>query len=312
MRIHLLRKKQKKLSLIFDIKRYAINDGPGIRITFFFKGCPLNCIWCHNPESINKEVQKLYTKSKCIGAQKCTEVCPNNALVLTKDGIITDYSKCNLCGLCAEVCPTKAIEMSGRQITAEEVIEKIENERLFFEESGGGVTFSGGEPLMHADFLLPILKELGKRNIHRVIDTCGFANRNIVKKIATETDLFLFDLKLFDSDKHLKFTGQRNEVILENLKFLSKNGSKIIIRIPLIKGVNANTECITKMAKFISSLEGKKKNVNLLAYHDIAKMKYEKLGDSYNHEDLTTPSEIEIEEFIKIFKIFGIEATEGG
>lgn len=300
------------MSLIFDIKRYAINDGPGIRITFFFKGCPLNCIWCHNPESITKEVQKLYTKSKCIGAQKCTEVCPNNALILTKDGIITDYSKCNLCGLCAEACPTKAIEMSGRKITADEVIKKIENERLFFEESEGGVTFSGGEPLMHSDFLLPILQELGERKIHRVVDTCGFANRNIVEKIAAETDLFLFDLKLIDSDKHLKFTGQRNEVILENLQWLSKNGSEIIIRIPLIKGVNANTECISKMAEFISLLDGNKKTVNLLIYHDIAKMKYEKLGNSYDPENLSSPTEKETEEFINIFRKFGLKATEGG
>lgn len=305
-------KKQYKLSLIFDIKRYAINDGPGIRITFFFKGCPLNCIWCHNPESITREVQKLYSKTKCIGAQKCTEICPNNALVLSKDGIITDYSKCNLCGLCAEACPTKAIEMSGRKITADEVIKKIENERLFFEESGGGVTFSGGEPLMHSDFLLPILQELGKRNIHRVIDTCGFANRNILENIAAETDLFLFDLKLLDSDEHLKFTGQRNEIILENLQWLSKNGSEIIIRIPLIKGVNANIESITKMAEFISKLEGDKKKVNLLIYHDIAKMKYEKLGGSYNPENLSTPTEKETREFINIFKRYGIEATEGG
>ena len=300
------------MSLLFDIKRFAINDGPGIRITFFFKGCPLSCIWCHNPESISKEVQKLYTKSKCIGAQKCTEVCPNNALILTKEGIITDFDKCKLCGLCAEACPTKAIEMSGHIKSANEIIDIIENERTFFEESGGGVTFSGGEPLMYSQFLIPILKKLGDRGIHRVIDTSGFASRKTIKEIALHTDLFLYDLKLFDSQKHLKFTGQKNDSILSNLKWLSKNSSEIIIRIPLIKGVNADNKSITDIAKFVSSLYGKPKLINLLTYHDIAKMKYEKLGSEYNPGNISTPLKEETSEFIRIFKSYGLEATIGG
>ncbi len=300
------------MNLIFDIKHFAINDGPGIRTTFFLKGCPLSCVWCHNPESISTKIQKLYTKSKCIGSLKCIEVCPNNALTLTKDGIKTDWNKCKLCGLCAEVCPTKAIEMSGKLILAKEILEIAENERPFYEESGGGVTFSGGEPLMHCEFLLPILKELGKRKIHRTIDTTGFASPSVLKKIAKHTDLFLYDLKLIDSEKHLKFTGQRNEVIISNLKWLSEIDHEIIIRIPLIKGVNSNSECIEKMAKLISSLSGKPKQVNLLPYHDIAKMKYEKLGDSYQPGNISEPSEDEIETFRNIFKEHGLEVIIGG
>jgi len=300
------------MNLIFDIKHFAINDGPGIRTTFFFKGCPLSCVWCHNPESISPKVQKLYTKSKCIGSLKCIEVCPNNALTLTKDGIKTDWNKCKLCGLCAEVCPTKAIEMSGKLILAKEILEIAENERPFYEESGGGVTFSGGEPLMHSKFLLPILKELGKRKIHRVIDTTGFALRNTLEKIAKHTDIFLYDLKLIDSEKHLKFTGQRNEVIISNLKWLATSGAEIIIRIPLIKGVNTSKKCIGKMAKLVSSLSGKPKQVNLLPYHDIAKMKYEKLGGNYQPGDISEPSEDKIETFRNIFKEHGLEVIIGG
>lgn len=300
------------MSLLFDIKKFAINDGPGIRITFFFKGCPLSCVWCHNPESISPKVQKLYTKSKCIGAIKCIEVCPNDALTLTREGIITDFSKCKLCGLCAEACPTKAMEMSGYKKDFDEIIEIIENERPFFEESGGGVTFSGGEPLMHSEFLLPLLIELGKRGIHRVIDTCGFVTQKTIEQIKSHTDLFLFDLKHLDSDEHKNFTGQNNEKILSNLKWLSSEGAEIIIRIPLIKGFNADEESIRQMAQFISSLDGKPKPVNLLAYHDIAKMKYEKLGGKYDIVNLSTPSTKELEEYVSIFKTFGLQASVGG
>lgn len=300
------------MSLLFDIKKFAINDGPGIRITFFFKGCPLSCVWCHNPESISPKIQKLYTKSKCIGAIKCIEVCPNNALTLTRNGIITDFSKCKLCGLCAEACPTKAMEMSGFSKDYHEILKIIENERPFFEESGGGVTFSGGEPLMHNEFLVPLLIELGKRRIHRVIDTCGYANRKIIENIHPHTDLFLFDLKHTNSEMHKRFTGQDNKTILSNLRYLSSIGAGIIIRIPLIKGFNADKESIIKMAEFISSLEGKSKLVNLLAYHDIAKMKYEKLGNKYEAINLSTPSPEEIKDYISIFKKYRLKASIGG
>jgi len=300
------------MSLLFDIKKFAINDGPGIRITFFFKGCPLSCVWCHNPESISPKIQKLFTKSKCIGALKCIEVCPNDALTLSRDGIITDFSKCKLCGLCAEACPTKAMEMSGFKKDFDEIINLVENERPFLEESGGGVTFSGGEPLMHSEFLLPVLKELGKRKIHRVIDTSGFTSRKVMEDIHKHTDIFLYDLKHLDSEIHKKFTSQNNEKILSNLKWLSSEGADIIIRIPLIKGFNADKENISRMAVFISSLEGKSKVINLLTYHNIAKMKYEKLGGKYDVKNLSTPSSQEINECISIFKNYGLNASVGG
>jgi pyruvate formate lyase activating enzyme len=300
------------MNLIFDIKPYAINDGPGIRLTIFFKGCPLSCKWCHNPESISPKVQKLYSKKKCIGTQKCIEVCPNDAMILSKNGIITDPDKCNLCGICAEACPTKAIEMSGIKYSVNQLLDKIEKERPFFESSGGGVTLSGGEPLMHSDLALPLLKELGKRNIHRCLDTTGFASRNLLEKFVENTDLFLFDLKLIDSEKHLKFTGQVNNIIISNLKYLSGINKEIIIRIPFIKGVNNSIRDINEMADLISSLPNKPLEVDILPYHDIAKMKYQKLGNTYEEGDMSKPDENDIKNLENIFMAKNIDFSIGG
>ncbi len=297
--------------LIFDIKRYAINDGPGIRITIFLKGCPLSCKWCHNPESQSPEKQKFYTASKCIGAQDCIEVCPNNALTLTPNGIVTDYERCLLCGKCADACPTKAIEMVGELYSVQQLLEIIEREKVHIEQSGGGVTFSGGEPLMHPGFLLEMLKECGKRNLHRTVDTTGFADTKTMLEVARETDLFLYDLKLINSKKHEKWTGVNNRIILKNLKVLTESGANINIRIPLIKNVNSDKGELTKMAGFISELPGKQA-VNLLPYHNIAKNKYNKLGEVYNEFDMAEPTEAEQNRAIEIFHKFGIEAEIGG
>ncbi len=299
------------IPLIFDIKRYAINDGPGIRITIFLKGCPLSCKWCHNPESQSLGVQKFYTASKCIGSQDCIEVCPNDALSLTKNGIITDYELCKLCGKCADACPTKAIEMSGRIYDVDELINIIEKERIHIDQSGGGVTFSGGEPLMHSNFLIEILDACGKKNLHRTVDTSGFADTEIILKVAKRTDLFLYDLKIMDSDKHKKWTGVGNQLILRNLKFLAETGANINIRIPLIKNVNSNVEELTEMAKFVSELPGKQM-VNLLPYHNIAANKYYKLGQNYIELEMAEPSEKDQNRAIKIFEQFGIEVEIEG
>lgn len=316
--------------LIFDIKRYSINDGPGIRITIFMKGCPLKCAWCHNPESQSPEVQKFYTASKCIGAQDCIEVCPNNALTLTPEGIITDFNACQLCGLCAEACPSKAIEMTGRLYEIPELMSIIERERVHFEHSDGGVTFSGGEPLMHPDFLIEMLKVCGEKNLHRTFDTSGFASTGTILEVAKHTDLFLYDLKLMNDAKHKKWTGVSNQLILKNLKILAESGANINIRIPLIKNVNCDEKELTEMAKFISALSFKNRDleilssdvvgatpkgkpiVNLLPYHKIAANKYTKLGTKYNEFEMAEPSEEELNQAISIFKEFGIAAEVGG
>ena len=298
--------------LIFDIKRYAINDGPGIRITVFFKGCFLNCAWCHNPESISAKMQKLYTASKCIGCASCVAACTLDACKLTPDGIITDPDLCRLCGDCVEACPTKAIEMSGQSREIAELVDIIESERAFFESSGGGLTVSGGEPLRHPDFLIDLLDACGERGIHRVLDTTGSSPTETLLKVAKRTELFLYDLKSMDPVIHKKYTGSSNQQILHNLKALAETGADIIVRIPLIDGVNADEDNMEKTAAFVAGLAGEKKPVNLLPYHGIAAKKYEKLGGVYDAGEMSEPSEEQQQKAIEIFKAHGLEASIGG
>jgi pyruvate formate lyase activating enzyme len=298
--------------LIFDIKRYAINDGPGIRIVIFLKGCNLNCAWCHNPESISGEAERLYTLSKCIKCGTCVIACPEKAITLTNDCIITDQELCKMWGKCAEVCPTKALEISGKIIPLNEIIHEIEKERVFFDQSGGGVTFSGGEPLLQYRFLVQLLDECGRRGIHRAVDTAGFVNTDIILEVAKRSDLFLYDLKMMDSEKHRKWIGSPNEKILENLVILAKTGAKIVIRVPLIGGVNDDEENIEATARFVAKLSGEKKEVNLLPYHKIAQTKYHKLGRPEDFQLLEEPCKESQLKAVAIFREFGILASIGG
>lgn len=298
--------------LIFDIKKFAIKDGPGIRLTVFFKGCNLSCQWCHNPESISPKVQKMYNASKCIGAVKCIENCPNNALELTKEGIVTNYDFCQLCGKCAEVCPTKAFEILGESIPIAELMKKIDNEAIFFDQSNGGVTFSGGEPLMHAKYLIEALEECGKRMYHRAVDTSAYAKKETLLEVAKHTELFLVDLKVMDPEKHNTFTGVRNEQILDNITALAKTNSEIIFRMPLIKGVNTDKKNIEETAKFITSLQGNRNQINLLPYHNIAENKHKKLGNPKNFIAFGAPSDKEIQKIVAIFDSYQINVSIGG
>jgi pyruvate formate lyase activating enzyme len=299
-------------SLIFDIKRYAINDGPGIRVVVFFKGCNLHCAWCHNPESISHQPEKMYAPAKCIKCGSCVDACPEHAITLTPDGIITDPDLCNMCGKCAEVCPTKAIEMSGKVMPVAEIMDSIEKERIFFDQSGGGVTFSGGEPLVHTKMLIELLDECGKRGIHRAVDTAGNVSTETILEVAKRADLFLYDLKMMDSKQHKKWMGSGNEKILHNLKAIAVAGAHIIIRIPLVGGVNDTDENIELSAKFISELAGDKKEVHLLPYHAIAQNKYIKLGKPGDFETLHEPGKETLARAIATFEEYGIKAGVGG
>ncbi len=299
-------------ALIFDIKPFSINDGPGIRITIFLKGCPLSCAWCHNPEGISPNLQKLYSRAKCIGCGTCVENCPVNALTLTPEGIVTRTDLCDLCGICADVCPTKAMEMSGKEISIEEVLKVIRRETVMMDASSGGVTISGGEPMMQSEFLINLLDALGREGIHRAVDTTGLSKTETLLEVAKRTDLFLYDLKMMDPERHKKFTGVTNEKILENLQKLAGSGAAINIRIPLIRGVNADEANIWQTAEFVASLAGEKKLVSLLPYHNIAIHKYGKLGREYDPMEMEEPSQQEITRVIEIFSEFGLEAQVGG
>ncbi len=298
--------------LIFDIKRYAINDGPGIRLVIFFKGCNLRCTWCHNPEGISGKVEKMFVPAKCINCGSCIVACPENAITLTPEGIFTDRDLCRICGKCADVCPAKAIEMSGKEMNVSDIMKIIEKERIFFDQSGGGVTFSGGEPLIHSGILIELLDECGRRGIHRAIDTAGDVNTGILLEVAKRTDLFLFDLKMMDSALHQKWTNVKNERILENLKTISEIGASIIIRIPLIGGVNDSDLNIEQTASFINDLPGEKKEVHLLPYHAIAQHKYQKLGKPDHFVKLKEPEKGRIEKAVSGFNEYGIKVTIGG
>ena len=299
-------------ALIFDIKRYCINDGPGIRITIFLKGCPLSCRWCHNPESISPHIQKLFTASKCIGCGECVRACPVGACRLTEQGIVTDRDLCTLCGKCAEVCPTRATEMSGRWMGVTELLSEIEKETPFFDQSGGGVTFSGGEPLLYPDFLREILDACGRRGIHRAVDTSGYVKTAVLLDIAERTDLFLYDLKLMDPARHRLYTGVGNEKILANLTALAETGAAIQIRIPLIKGVNDDDANIRATADFVAGLPGEKKPVSLLPFHNIAAGKHLKLGHDFDAGGMAEPAGEDLERVAAIFSDRGLIASTGG
>lgn len=295
--------------LVFDFKHYAIHDGPGIRTTVFLKGCPLSCVWCHNPEGLSPNIEKMYTAAKCIGCRQCVEICPQKACTITPDGIKTDKELCFVCGQCAEQCPAKATEMSGRPETVESIMNILEKEIIFFDQSGGGVTFSGGEPLLFPEFLIMLLDACGERGIHRTVDTSGFAETDTLLKVAERVDLFLYDIKMMDSKKHQKYTGVDNKIILHNLRVLAESGANIFIRIPLIKGINDDENNIEETAVLINTLPGDKKQVELLPYHNIAGHKHLKLGRIYDLHSLAPPTRDRQEQIIAKFKEYGIPVT---
>lgn len=302
------------MSLVFDIKRYAINDGPGIRITLFMKGCPLSCVWCHNPEGIRNGKDKLYTKKKCIGCGSCVQACPHQALTLTSEGIMTDLRQCTLCGRCAEECPCMAIEISGHEYSPEYLMKEIEKEIPFMDQSGGGVTFCGGEPLLHPGFLIDMLKRCGEKGIHRAIDTTLLARKETLEEVMQHCELLLIDLKTMDSEVHKRFCDVSNGLILENIRLVAGSDTPYYIRIPLIEGVNADEENQIRSAEFLAELPRQPEGIHILPYHDIGKGKHEKLGTVYNPKGYKmAPPSLETQQHcVEIFARYRLNATIGG
>jgi len=297
--------------ILFDIKKYAIHDGPGIRTTVFLKGCPLSCWWCHNPEGMLSKPQLIYDKTRCIICKECIKACPQQAIRFTSEGLVTERLHCRQCGVCAEICPAQARELVGKNESVESLVKIIEKDIPFYDESGGGVTFSGGEPLMQSENLFQILKKCGMLGIHRAIDTSGFTDLDTMRRVAKETDLFLFDLKFMDSAKHRKYTGVSNEVILSNLEMLVKEGAKITIRIPLIPGINDDDENINQTGLFVSALPGLD-SVHLLPFHDFYKNKYSKFSMQYCGEDIRLSESSKISDVVTTLEKFGLIVTIGG
>jgi len=258
------------IGTLFDIKPFAVHDGPGIRTTLFFKGCPLRCAWCHNPEGFSPLPHLVVRPERCIACRECLSACPeNNPLTET-----TLQPTCQICGACVEACPAEARELAGRTVTVEEVMAQVLKDRPFFEDSGGGVTFSGGEPLAQPEFLLSLLSACGKEEIHRAVDTSGHAPRSVIADVATKTDLFLFDLKHMDSEAHQRLTGVENDRILSNLSYLATKGANLTIRIPLIPGFNDSKEHMNQVGRFLTGLNAIPP-AHLLPYHSYQKSKYD-------------------------------------
>ena len=251
-------------SVIFDIERNSFVDGPGIRTTVFFKGCNLKCAWCHNPESQDFKPQMMFSKDKCKGCGKCKEIC-------------SAPDKCTLCGKCTFYCPVDARKVCGKEYTADEVFAEIIKDKSYYENSSGGVTFSGGECMLQIDFLCEILKKCKENGIHTAVDTAGHIPFESFEKILPYTDLFLYDIKCFDSEKHKKYVGVGNELILENLKKLFSANAKIWIRIPIISDINDSIEEMQLIKDFLDK-NGMPEKIELLPYHAMGENKYAAVG----------------------------------
>ncbi|WP_028585886.1 glycyl-radical enzyme activating protein [Desulfogranum mediterraneum] len=295
---------------IFAIKRYALHDGPNIRTTVFLKGCPLACSWCHNPEGLAPQPHPLWSGDRCLGCHSCIRACPRQALQFQAGSIRRDPDQCDGCGECARICPARAHEMAGWQSTVEEVMAEVEKDRPFFDQSGGGVTFSGGEPLLQPRFLLALLEAAGEEEIHRVVDTSGYAPREVLARIAPHTDLFLFDLKHLDPAAHRRHTGVDNGGILENLHFLASHRYPLRIRVPLIPGINDDPDHIRRLGELVAALPGVDA-IDLLPYHHSATAKYRKLNIPYPQEQLR-PDDTRIDALVERLRQFDLSVRIGG
>lgn len=262
---------------IFDIKRFSLHDGPGIRTTVFMKGCPLACDWCHNPESQELKPVLLYRSGLCLLCGLCVQTCPQEALAAGDGAITRDSSRCVVCGGCAERCPAEAVSRVGYSIDVESLSRKLSSDRLFFEESGGGVTFSGGEPLCQPGFLAEMLDRCRKLRLHCAVDTSGYADPHLMVDIARRADMILFDVKLVDPRQHERYTGVSNAGIFENLRLISEMGISMEIRIPIIPGITDTRENLDAATALILALPNVPP-VRLLGHHHAAMSKYERFG----------------------------------
>lgn len=289
--------------VIFKIERFRLDDGPGIRTTVFMKGCPLRCLWCSNPEGQNSYPEKLYNESLCIeGCEECIIACPRNAINRDTGGkLVFDLKCCIGCYKCVEACSTQSLIKVGEKVTVEEVLREIESDISFYQETGGGITISGGEPLANPEFTRELLRSCRKMGIHTVLDTSGYGE---IERVLKYVDLVLYDIKHMDPIKHQKYTGVTNEIILENVKIVAQERVPITIRVPIIPTINDSMENISELIEFLKGLQ--LIYVELLPYHRLGVNKYKMLGRHYELESLRLPSKDDLRAVKKLFEAHGI------
>jgi pyruvate formate lyase activating enzyme len=288
-----------------------IDDGPGLRTVVFLKGCRLDCPWCHNPEGIGRRPEMMVSADRCLGCHACSEVCPIEGNGAAPAGEVWDREQCVGCGSCVETCPADARELAGREYEVGELVDLLERDKVFFDASGGGVTFSGGEPLAQPEFLAACLRECRSRGLHTVVDTCGFAPRETVLEIARVADLVLYDLKHMDPHRHLQQTGAGNDAILENLRALSACDAALWIRIPLVPGFNDEPANIEATGAFLETLP-RRHPVFVLPYHGTADGKLSRLGETAGRGGLQPPDATTLGMITEMFARHDLKVSVGG
>lgn len=302
--------KQNIKGVITNIQRFSVNDGPGIRSTVFMKGCPLSCEWCHNPECLSSRPQIYYVQEKCAMCGKCVENCAENAISLEKKQRF-DWDKCVLCMRCIEACPNRALIQVGYEIEPDAVLAEVESDLLFYKNSGGGLTVSGGEPLFQYEFVTYLFKSARQKNISTALDTSGYVERQKLMEILNHVDLLLYDIKHVNPTKHKQKTGRTNKLILENVKKIAEiNKEKLMIRIPIIPGFNDSVSELKEIADFIKPLGVQR--VDIFPYHRYATKKYDMLGIQNKMNGYKEHSDKENENFKNIFESYGFQVSIGG
>jgi len=296
---------------VFNIQRFSVHDGPGIRTTVFLKGCPLACAWCHNPEGIASGPEVTLSLNRCIECGECVQVCPLSLPVPGAAPTAEALDLCLSCGACAEACPCEARQLAGRHMTVEEVVAEVLKDRIFFDESGGGVTFSGGEPLWQAGFLRRLLSACRNLGIHTAVDTSGLASWEDLAAVAELTDLILYDIKMMDDGVHQTYTGVSNRPILANLRRLGAVHRRIWVRVPVIPGINDSQENLEATARLAASAEGVER-VCLLPYHPLGEDKLRRLGRDSILTELSRPSTARMENLVNMVEATGVSASLGG